>query len=530
MLLLDLAEAGDARAKEMLVATLDFMARGGIHDQLAGGFHRYSTDERWLVPHFEKMLYDNAALAPLYAAAAAFAPAMTGFARVARRTLDFVLRELLSPEGGFLSAIDAETDGHEGAYYTWTREELHSLLSKDQLELLSLVHGCDGPPNFEDERYVLHLPRHLAARARELGVIEDELLRRLQPAHDALLLERGRRKRPLVDDKVLADWNGQMIAGMAAAGRLLSEPRYVDAARRAADFALLRLRGNDGVLLHSWRGGQAKVPAFLDDYAFLIQGLLALHEATSEDRWLEEALKLQHEQDARLGDPAGGYFTAGEDPRLLLRSKAAHDGAMPSGNGIAVLNLVALAERTGSDGYAERAALALAAFSGAIAEQPLAHVTLVQAARRLALRRAEPLAAPASAAPKRAPRDEAAAVVAVSSWLDPEEKQGWRRFALELTIQERWHLNANPASRPYLIPTEVKAADAPLRRVRYPEGKPWAEAEALAVFAGSVRIEGEVETKGRPAAEVVLVYQPCDEERCLERVTRAVPLAVARGA
>jgi uncharacterized protein YyaL (SSP411 family) len=521
-LLLELAQAGDQRASEMLVVTLDRMARGGIHDQLAGGFHRYSTDEKWLVPHFEKMLYDNAALAPLFALAAELAPASFGFARVARRTLDFVRRELTSSEGGFLSAIDAETDGHEGAYYTWTKKDLESALDKEQLALVELVYGCDGAPTFEEDRYVLYLPKGYAERAAQAGLSEDELLRHLDPAHEVLLVARARRKRPLVDDKVLCDWNGQMIAAMAIVGQRLAEPNYVDVARSAAVFVLEHLRDPSGRLLHSYRNGQAKVPALLDDYAFLIQGLLALHDATGESRWRQEAERLSAEQEERLGDSAGGYFAAPEDPRLLFRAKAAHDGAMPSGNGVSVLNLIALGKK-------ERAAAALRAFGGAITEYPLAHVTLVQAARRLGSAGAVAVPAPpAAVAPARVdPRREAAGVVEVTAWLDPEERGGWRRFALELGIRAGWHLNANPASRPYLIATEVKAGGEPLRSVKYPAGTPWTQADTIAVYSGAVHLEGEVQTKGRREAEVVLVYQPCDEDRCLERVTRSVPLAVA---
>ena len=524
-LLLELAEGSDDRALEMLVVTLDHMGRGGIQDHLAGGFHRYSTDAQWLVPHFEKMLYDNAALAPLFAACAELAGPSYGFARVARRTLDFVRRELTSSEGGFLSAIDAETDGHEGAYYTWTRKELEGFLDKEQFELVALVYGCDGAPNFEEDRYVLHLPKTYADRATEMGVSEEELFRHLDPAHEALLVARARRKRPLVDDKVLCDWNGQMIAAMALAGKRLSEPAYVEAARQAAEFVLANHRDPKGGLLHSYRNGQAKVPALLDDYAFLIQGLLALREATGDSRWLQEAERLSAEQEQRLGDPAGGYFAAPEDPRLLFRTRAAHDGAMPSGNGIAVQNLIAM-------GKQDRAATALRAFGTAIAEYPLAHVTLVQGARRLEASGAPvPAAAAAPVAAGAAPLDprrEAAGVVEVTPWLDPEERAGWRRFALELGIRAGWHLNANPASRPYLIATEVKAAAEPLRSVQYPPGTPWTQADTIAVYTGAVRVLGEVQTGGRRETELLLVYQPCDEDRCLERVTRSIPLAVAR--
>jgi uncharacterized protein len=321
--LLDRA-AADLDAGEMLAFTLDAMARGGLMDQLAGGFHRYSTDEAWLVPHFEKMLYDNAALARLYAEAAALAPPEAGFERVARMTLDFVLRELTGDAGGFLSAIDAETDGHEGAYYTWTAAELDAALPGTDGRLFRAAHGLEGEPTFEADRYVVYLPAPYAEQARLTGVPEAELLRRIEPQRRALLAARDARKRPLVDDKVLTDWNGLTIAAMARVGALLREPRYTAAAERAASFVLERLvDGAGGGLLHAWRAGQARVPALLDDYAFFVDGLLELHAATGEARWLAEAVRLAEEQERRLGDAdgGGGYFASGVDPHRATASR-----------------------------------------------------------------------------------------------------------------------------------------------------------------------------------------------------------------
>jgi uncharacterized protein len=511
--LLDLAPT-DAQAREMLVVTLDRMARGGIHDQLGGGFHRYSTDAEWLVPHFEKMLYDNASLAALFAEASALAPDL-GFERVARATLDFVLHELTSPEGGFLSAIDAETHGHEGAYYTWTKDELQSLLEKHDYPLLASVYGFDGRPNFEADRYVLNLPEPLSDRARERGLSVEELLARLEPGRKALLEARWKRPRPLVDDKVLADWNGLMILGMARAGARLGEESYVDAARRAAAFVLSRLVDSaSGTLLHVYRAGKAKVPALLDDYAFLIQGLLELHAATGEERWLDEAVRLHGEQDARLGDAKGGYFAAGENPELLVRAKPGYDGALSSGNGITALNLLELAERTGNPSCRARADAVLGAFASAIGSFPLAHVTLVRAL----LRRASTASFAA-----RSLDTLARGVVTAQGRLEAGTG-AWRPFAVELTIREGWHVNANPASEPTLVPTSLAPERGAVRSLRYPEGEPFGpEAEAVAVYRGRVRLVGEVEVaEGSPT--VRLTYQACDDSRCLPPVTEQVTL------
>ncbi len=500
--LLDRARQGRSEARDMLVVTLDRMARGGIHDQLGGGFHRYSTDAEWLVPHFEKMLYDNASLALLYAEADALAPA-EGFGRVARATLDFVLREMTGPEGGFFSAIDAETHGHEGAYYTWTAEDLTAALDPAAHAVLAPLYGFGGRPNFESDRYVLHLPQP----------VDDQTLALVEPARAALLAARSKRERPLTDDKVLADWNGLMIGAMAVASMRLGEPRYREAAERAAGFVLDRLRdAPSDERRHVFRLDLAKVQALLDDYAFLIEGLLLLHGATQDSRWLEQATQLQQEQDRRLwDDSAGGYFNAGEDARLLVRSKAAHDGAVASANGVAALNLIALAERTGEAAYRARAERLLRAFSRVVAELPIAHVTLVRAITALGrVTSAVPTKPPAPAAISAAAQE----VVSVRATLDRTAAGDWKPFQLELTIREGWHLNANPPLLRFLIPTQVHSGENEVRKVRYPKADQ---------YQGRVTIEGEIKAK-RSTPSLALTYQPCDDEKCLSAVTLEIVL------
>jgi len=536
--LLDRIDSDEAR--KMLVVTLDAMARGGLMDQLAGGFHRYSTDEAWLVPHFEKMLYDNAALARLYSEAAAIAPG-AGFERVARLTSDFVLRELTGDAGGFLSAIDAETDGHEGAYYTWTASELDAALRGEDGRLFRVVHGLEGEPTFEADRYVVQLPAPHAEQAKSLGLSEAELLLRLEPGRRALLTVRDARPRPLVDDKVLADWNGLMIGALARASALLREPRYQAAAERAASFVLEQLvEPASGTLLHTWRAGRPSVAAYLDDYAFLIEGLLELHAATGESRWLAEAVRLSEEQERRLADPeAGGYFSAGEDPRLLVRAKTAFDGAVASGNGIAARNTVELARRTGDAIHRRRAEATLAAFAAGMEEAPLAHVTLVRALERLrALPEARtgvlvataastpvPAAEKASAASgSEALEEEAYAAVAIDGRLGTSDDDDWKPFRIELGVQKGWHVNATAAGAG-LVPVSVAGVVGRVREVRYPAGVAWnGGAGVVPVYVGRVVIEGEVERRGGGAVSVEVSYQACDETRCLPPVARIVRL------
>jgi uncharacterized protein YyaL (SSP411 family) len=536
--LLGRAQAGEDEAREMLVVTLDRMARGGLQDQLAGGFHRYSTDETWLVPHFEKMLYDNAALAPLYAEAAELAPGL-GFERVARATLDFVLRELTSPEGGFLSAIDAETNGHEGAYYTWTREELETHLAGNDRDLFVSVYGLEDPPNFEADRFVLSLPLPYAEAASTRGLSEAELVARLADGRKALLKARGERPRPLVDDKILTDWNGLMIGGMARAGVSLREERYVEAAAVAARLVLDRLAGSASpTLLHVYREGVARVPAFLDDYAFLVQGLLALAAATGDEGWTKEAERLQAEQDERLLDAQdGGYFAAGDDAHLLFRTKPAFDGALASGNGVSAANLFELFRRTGERAYHERARRTLGAFADSLAVAPLGHVTLIAAVGRVddgpapgvaARGDASPeatSAAPSSAAPLEDLEETAREAVAVVARLLPAG-EGFRAFTVDLEVQTGWHVNANPSSAPALVPTKVAAVLGRLRSVRYPEGQILSVgSEPLRVYRGRVRITGEIEAPEAGAPSLELTYQACDDHRCLPSVTRLVRFA-----
>ena len=524
--LLERAQAGDGEAREMLVVTLDRMARGGLQDQLAGGFHRYSTDETWLVPHFEKMLYDNAALAPLYAESAEMAPGL-GFERVARATLDFVMRELTSPEGAFLSAIDAETNGHEGAYYTWTRDELLAHLAGADHDLFASVYGLTGPANFEDDRYVLSLPVPFAEAASNRGLSETELESRLAGGRMALLGARDRRPRPLVDDKVLTDWNGLMIGGMARAGVRLGEERYVKASAAAARFVLDHLAGRaSDTLLHVYREGVARIPAFLDDYAFLIQGLLSLASATRDEAWTKEAQRLQAEQDERLLDPKdGGYFAAGDDPHLLLQAKPAFDGALASGNGVSATNLLELYRRTGDGPYRERARQTLGAFADGMAVAPLGHVTLIGAAGRLAADRAPSPPPLGSTAPLEDLEGNAREVVSVVARLLPGG-EGFRGFTVDIDVRSGWHVNANPASAMGLVPTSVKAILGRLRNVRYPDGQPSpAGSEPLLVYRGRVRITGEIEVPDAGAPSVELTYQACDDRRCLPSVTRLVRFA-----
>lgn len=359
---------GDRSALAMVVRTLDAMATGGIYDQVGGGFHRYATDPRWLVPHFEKMLYDNAQLATVYLEAMQ-ATGEERFGRVARETLDYVAREMTAPEGGFYSATDADSRApsgelEEGYFFTWTLAELQDALGPELAADVAAYYGVTAGGNFEG-RSILHVPRPLEEVARERGRSPAELRARIEEARPRLREARARRPAPLRDDKILTAWNGLMISAFARGAAVLGEPTYGARAAAAADFVLTSMRDGEGRLMRSYLGAPRQ-RAFLSDYAFLIAGLLDLYEARGEARWLREALTLQREQEALFlddpGGPAGAYWmTARDAERLLTREQPKDDGALPSGNAVSIGNLLRLADLTGDDAWRERAEGCLAA-------------------------------------------------------------------------------------------------------------------------------------------------------------------------
>ncbi len=534
LLLLEVAHdaAGEeAEAGAMLAATLDAMARGGIYDQLGGGFHRYATDREWRVPHFEKMLYDNGLLLEVYAREHGRSGDAEA-ARIVRETAAFLGREMTAPGGAFWSAIDAETAGDEGAFYVWKRDEIEAVLGDEEAAFLAPILGFAGPPFFEGGRYVLHLPRPLAELAQARRLEPAALAAEVRALADHLLAARGRRPRPATDDKILTDWNGTAITGLAVAGELLGDPELTARAARAADFLLTHLRpapegaaaGARGPLRHAWRDGEAKIPAFAADYAFLVRGLLALHRATGEERWAAAAAELSREQIARLRDPQGGCFVAAESPDLLFRSHDVFDGALPAAEAITVLNLVDLAAlEVGGDWLAEARA-ALQAFAPLVERHPDAVRTLALAARRyhqVAGGAEDSIDERGPDAGLRLVQEEAEEVVRVGLQLGEVGEDGFRPFTLALAVAPGWHLNANPASEPFLVPTTVSGQGLELRNVAYPAGEPLRmsfEEKPLASYAGRVELTGEL----RGSGALALVYQPCDATRCLPPIEREI--------
>ena len=371
---------GDPLALRMVEQTLAAMRSGGIYDQIGFGFHRYSTDRQWLVPHFEKMLYDQAMHVMAYTAAWQVTRD-DAYRATAEEVLAYCLRDLADPGGGFHSAEDADSEGEEGRFYLWTRAEVLAVLGQEEGELFAKVYEITPEGNYLEEasgrrdgRSIPHLARSLGSWAAELALEESSLQKRLEGSRARLLAVRGKRVRPLKDDKVLTDWNGLIIAALARAAAAFDEPRYLAAARAAADFALASLRDRHGRLFKRWRAGEAAFMGTLEDYAFLVWGLIELHQAGLETRYLEQALALEAEMRAHFADEAaGGFFTSADDAEeLLFRHKEVYDGALPSGNSVAAWNGLRLARLTGRSELEEAARRTLSAF-GSAARAPAAH-------------------------------------------------------------------------------------------------------------------------------------------------------------
>ncbi len=361
LLLRDWHRRGNKASLEMVRTTLDHMTAGGIYDHLGGGFARYSVDRRWLVPHFEKMLYDNSQLAATWLEAYQVTGHKT-YAQVASETLDYILRDMTDPAGGFYSTEDADSEGEEGLFYTWTPAELHTVLDDAAAETFARVYDVTDGGNFEG-RSILNLPKSIGERARELKRDEDELRRELAASRARLFAVREKRVHPAKDDKVLVAWNGLTIDALARAGAVLGQPRYVAAATRAADFLLTELRVPAGDrLLHTWRRdakgqGQAKLAAYLDDYTCLASGLVSLYEATFDPRHVDSAIRLmevvlEHFIDAQKG---GFYYTADDQETLISRNKDFTDHSLPSGNAMAATTLLRLGKLTGNRRYLDAA-------------------------------------------------------------------------------------------------------------------------------------------------------------------------------
>jgi uncharacterized protein YyaL (SSP411 family) len=358
---------------DMVTLTLDKMASGGIYDHLAGGFARYSVDERWLVPHFEKMLYDNALLTSAYLDAY-LVTHEERFARTIKETCTYILTYMTDAAGGFHSTEDADSEGEEGKFYVWTPAEIKQILGEQAGERFCYVYDVSQEGNFEHGQSILNLPKTIDQCAALKGWNADELKTELAHSRGKLLAARDQRVRPGKDDKILVSWNALMIDALARAGRIVEQPEYVIAAEKAADFILKQMSRADGRLLHTWRHGQAKLDAYLDDYAYFVNALVTLYEATFNERWIDEAVRLadfvlRHFEDRQRG---GFFFTADDHEQLIAKNKDLHDASVPSASGMAATALLRLGRLCGKTEYLEAAERTIAAAAATMEQVPTA--------------------------------------------------------------------------------------------------------------------------------------------------------------
>lgn len=543
---------------EMLTNTLDKMAHGGMYDQIGGGFHRYSVDAKWLVPHFEKMLYDNALLAKVYLQTYQLTKNPL-YRRVAEEIFIFTSREMTSAEGGFYSALDAEVDAEEGKSYLWTKEQIQKILGKKDARLFMQVYGVDRGPNFEGGTNILYLPVPISGVAKSLKKSEDDLQEQLEPLKAKLLAAREKRKQPLLDTKVIASWNGLMIDAFAYGYEVLGNKRYRDVAEKAARFNLEHLRTADGQLLRTYRDGIAKYNGYLDDYTFLVRGLLGLHQATGEETWLVEAKSLTDTMNSLFWDDKNGgfYFTLANQKHLVVRTKNPYDSALPSGNAVAVNNLLSLAQLIGEKRYLDKAEKTLQNFASMMAQSPGAFMHMLFAANRyLSTDWTKVGAAHQERSPQfglstkriseinlfglpKVPQPSEDEVLTLAASI-PSKGDIFAGNAFDVEVQIElaagWHINANPSSWDLLIPTTVSIspdASVEILSVTYPKGIPfradWRETP-ISVYEGDITVKmklklkpGETVGKAFPL-NIAVRYQACDAYRCIPPSTARIPL------
>lgn len=516
---------------KMITHTLDMMAYGGMYDQIGGGFHRYSVDEKWLVPHFEKMLYDNAQLARIYLQAYQ-STEKPQYRRVAEEIFSFVAREMTSPDGGFYAALDAETDAEEGKYYVWTKDEIENVIPKKDLNMFTSIYGVDEGANFEGKS-VLYVPK---------GEESEESLKSLQSARDTLLAARTEREYPLLDTKVIVSWNGLMIDALAYGYEVLGDEKYLAAASNAAQFILDNMTKPNGELWHTYTVDVASYDAYLDDYAFFVRGLIGLANATGDDRWLQTAKTLTDKMIALFWDDKNGgfFYTKADAKQLIVRTKKPHDSAIPSGNAVAVNNLLLLG--TSYSDYIEKT---LRSFARSMEESPSSFMHMLYALNGYLnsddISNKKESTPDVSVLPQTplgelGLGDSNQSLVTATAKIKTPAKGNHIDVEVQVKIAKGWHINANPAGQDNLIPTTITVAeDAPvgISQVQYPKGKSVVfefSPEAVNVYEGTFTIPLKLTLKPNTVIKktvpiiLKLDYQPCNETECSFPQTLDVPL------
>ncbi len=537
-----------------ITRTLDAMWLSGIHDHIGGGFHRYSTDRKWLLPHFEKMLYDNAQLIRSYADGFA----MTGESRYRDAVADiynWVKRDMTSPDGAFYSALDSGEVGKEGEAYVWSLKQLQAALPEDETQLFATIYQFEAAGNFAEEATghrtganIPHLSATLEKVAAERGHEADALKTQLAKIRNKLLDFRQTWSQPHKDDKVLTSWNGLMIGSLAHAGRLLKSPEYIDAAKRAADFVLIQMR-QDGQLLRSFRNGEAKLPGYLDDYAYFTQGLIELYRATDDPIWLQRATQLADQmiESFEDRDDGGFFFTGSQHEELMVRSKHLGGGGnIPNPNGVAAQVLVDLSKLTGETRYREVAGRTLRSLAGIMAQQPFASEDLLVATARYlqASGSNESDVAPSSnGESSEQGLDRKVGPVRIriapsASKVSPGQEAS---LTITFTIDNGWHLYGKNPDAAFVKPSSVSIepnAAFDFGDVRIPDCKDYLDPvlkQTLNVYEGEVEITIPATVRndaksGRSTLAIEVTTQACDNQRCLSPTATKfqIPIEVVR--
>ncbi len=509
LLLLEMAHRDNSKAEAAALKSLIEMAQGGIYDQVGGGFHRYSTDDHWMTPHFEKMLYNQAHLARTYA----LAYQLTGkafYATVAKQTLDYVLREMRSSHGGFYSATDADSEGEEGLFFLWTPAQIRAVLDKEHAELALNLYGVTESGHFKGKN-ILYLPLSIEKYAQTHAIPMAQLTKKIAFIREKLRQSRDKREPPLRDDKIITAWNSMMITTLAQAADILEEQRYLAAAQQAANFIWSKLKKGHGEL---WRIylNNASLSAQQEDYAFFAEALITLYDTSGESIWLKRAIEIVDGMLTHFWDNTqGGFFmNRAEDTLLMARPKSPADRATPSGNAVAVRVFGLLATRTGIERYRDKAHATLNAFSDVITEQPSRYGYMLLAADELfhgevGMRRY-------------GARGAVKATAKVS-------RNG--QIVVTLNIRDGWHINAHHPLQKKLIPTSI-STDKPwqLGKIHYPKPaylRLSFQQGILALYQGTIRLHGKLKGKS-----VRLKFQACDDKRCLPPEEMVFKMAVPR--
>lgn len=523
---------------QLVSLTLDKMALGGIYDQIGGGFHRYSTDRTWTVPHFEKMLYDNGQLLELYAEAYSYDPKPL-YKQTIEQTIRYLTREMRHPQGGFYAALDADSNGKEGEFYVWTAEELEKILGKADAMLFRAAYGVSGAPNFEEKAYVLRINRSWSEVATDQKMSEEEFRKKIDELKAKVLAAREKRERPFLDTKIITAWNGLTIAGLAMAGKILKNETYVQNAAQAADFILANSRNREGRLYRSYILVEGKVApqslGYLDDYAYFVHGLLNLHDATGEAKWLTEAKALT---DLTIkwfsGEGKGGFFyTASDHEKLFARPKEYSDGVQPSSNAVVARNLVRLGHKLKDDQYTKLAEKTFRQFAAILKGTP-SNAPAMAEALHLYLDLAGEAKGPLPSDPKTEvpanPRS-STDVVKGSLQVGPPNEKGDREIIVNLTIARPWHIYANP---PEHDEVELSKTVAELRfdkktlpiKPQYAPGKAYKDKIEYKIYEEATTIKFLL-PKETPADEVRIKIVACTggaNGRCLAPATLSLPI------